>query len=66
MFLKRAALDEIVNAHRMLLAEAVKAPDALFDFHWIPRQIEVHELMAELQVSALGAAVRQQEGAPRF
>ena len=58
-----AALDQVVNAHRMLLAEPVQPPDALLDFHRVPRQVEVDQPMAELQVAAFGAAVREQQRA---
>jgi len=59
VFLERAGLDEIVDAHRMLLAEAMEAADALLDFHRVPGQIEVDEAMAELEVAPLGAAMSE-------
>ena len=65
MLLERAGLDEIVDAHRVLLAEAMQPADALLDLHRVPRQIEVGEAMAELEVAPFGAAVREQQRARR-
>jgi hypothetical protein len=63
MLLQRAGLDKIVDAHRLPLAKPVQPPDALLDLHRIPRQIEVGEAMAELEVSPLRAAVCEQQRA---
>jgi len=53
VFLQRAGLNEVVNAHRMLLAEAMEAANALLDLHRVPRQIEVHEPVAKTAGCAL-------------
>src|SRR5881394_4576828 len=64
MLLKGAGLDKIVDPDGMLLAEAMEPPDALVDLHRVPRQIEIHEAMAELEIASLRAAVGQNQGAP--
>ena len=66
MLLQGADLDEIVDAHRVLLAEPVQASDALLDLHRIPGQIEIDEPMTKLKVAPLSAAAGEQEGAARF
>ena len=54
------SLDEIGNLDRMpLLTDTVKPPDPLLDFHRVPRQVEVDETMAKLEVAPLRAALRQ-------
>ena len=63
VFLEGAGLDEIVNAHRMLLAQTMEAADALLDFHGIPRQVEIDQATGKLEVPPLGAAVGQEQGA---
>src|SRR5712671_5321970 len=65
MLLQGSDLDQIVDAHRVLLAEPVKTSDALLDLHRIPGQIEIDQAMAELKVPPLGAAAAEQEGATR-
>jgi len=63
VFLEGVLLDEVVDAHGLLLADAVQAADALLDLHRIPREIEVDEPMAELEVASFGAAVGEQQRA---
>ena len=50
-----ARLDEVVDAHRVLLAEAVQPADALLDFHRVPRQVEIGQAMRELQIAPFSA-----------
>ena len=66
MLLQCSRLNKIVDAHRMLLAQPVQAPDALLDLHRIPRQIEVRETMTELEVAPLCAALREQQRPAAF
>ena len=46
---------EVENSDRMLLADAVNAPDPLLDAHWIPRQIVVNQDVSELEIATFSA-----------
>ena len=47
---------QVEDGHILVLAEAVQAADALLDAHGVPRQVVVDQLVAELEIAALGAA----------
>jgi hypothetical protein len=42
----------------MALADAIDAPDALFDLHGVPRQVEVDQQVSALQVKSFGRRIR--------
>jgi hypothetical protein len=50
----RSLRGEVDNVRLARLADAVNAPDALFNHHGIPRQLVVHEHVAQLEVESLG------------
>src|SRR5215210_3949710 len=59
---KRAARDRVEDEDFARLADAVDAADALLNRHRVPRQVEVDERVAELQVAPLAARLgREQE-----
>ena len=47
----------------MRLANAAQPPNALLDPHRVPRQIEVAQRVAELQIAALTAALSADQNA---
>ena len=53
--LDRAGGDQVEDEHLARLADPVDAADALFDRHRIPRDVEVDQRVAELQVAPLAA-----------
>jgi hypothetical protein len=53
--------NEVDDGHPITLAVAVAAADALLDALRVPRQIVVHDGVAELQVQALGARLGRDE-----
>ena len=64
MLFERALLREIIDPHRVLLAISMEPSDPLLDFHRVPRQVEVDELVAELQVPSFRSAVGQSSAPP--
>jgi len=62
----RIARGEVDDVRLTSLTDAVDAPDALLDDHRIPRQLVVHQAMAELQVESLGAGARRDEDRRRI
>src|SRR5688572_12202996 len=61
MLLQRAGLYQVENPDGLLLAKPVQPSDPLLDFHRVPRQIKIHEAVAELQITTFRAAARQQQ-----
>src|SRR5262249_32755499 len=61
--LGRPAGAEVDDLDRMLLADPVDPPDALFEEHRIPGKVEVDEPVAELEVLALAADLGADEHA---
>src|SRR5215210_7960353 len=55
MLFKRAARDRVEDEDLARLPDAVDAADALLNRHRVPRQVEVDERVAELQVAPLAA-----------
>ena len=55
--------EEVDDGHVVLLAVAMAAADALLDALRVPRQVVVHDRVAELQVQALGAGLGGDEDA---
>ncbi|MNR48408.1 hypothetical protein D3C85_1676460 [compost metagenome] len=49
---------EVDGAHHMVLTDTVDAANTLFNPHRVPRQIEVDDDVAELQVQTFAAGIR--------
>ena len=62
----RVARGEVDDVRLTRLTDPVDASDALLDDHRIPRQLVVHEAIAELQVQSLGAGARCDEDRVRL
>ena len=54
----RSNIFQVVNVHDLLLPIAIHAPHALLVTHRVPRQIVIHQNVAELQVDAFPARLR--------
>src|SRR4051794_8910435 len=59
--LDRPRGDQVEDEHLTGLADAVDAPHALLDRHRIPRNVEVDERVAELQITSLTAGFCAEE-----
>src|SRR5207245_4217654 len=62
--LDRAGEAEVEDLDGLGLPDAVQPADALLDPHRVPRQVEVDQAVAELEVEPLAADVGRQQDAP--
>ena len=48
---------EVQRANDMFLTDTIDTADSLFDLHRVPRQIVIHDDMAELKIKTLAAGI---------
>src|SRR5438477_822175 len=61
LFLEGAAGDEIEHEHFAGLPDPVDTADALFNRHRIPRQVEIDQSVAELDIASFAARLRAKQ-----